>query len=122
MICGSLADCPAIFVIASRFVVPARAGRRDHAAAPQLGGKGRPLEPQQARRRLFVAAGLAQGLVNHAALKLAHDRVEIDAAFGQGCGNMILGGPRGGHHARRQQLGIDYLALAHDRQPFDHIL
>ena len=114
MICGSLAGCSTIPDHCLTIRRSVRAGRRNHAAAPQLGGKGGALEPQQAGRRLLVAAGLLERLVDHAALEFAHDRVEIDAVLAErrreSC---ILGSPRGWRSGRAAAVGVSITSSSH---------
>src|ERR1700722_12576326 len=95
--------------------------RRKHAATPQFGGKGGALEPQQFGRRLLVAAGLLQRLIDHSPFELAHERVEINPIGPDRGRDARLGEPAAADQIWRQQGSVDYRVLAHDNQALDHV-
>src|SRR5208282_4917135 len=107
---------------ASSFVFVVQTTGSDHAAAPELGGKRGPLEAQQPRCGLLVAAGLLQRLVDQSSFQIAHQILQVDPALGQTHGNLDYRRAGLGNQAGRQNCRVDDGILAQDRQPLDHIL
>src|SRR5262249_29923393 len=90
-------------------------------AAAELGGEGRPLEPEEPGRGLLVPLGSPEGLLDEPVLELLDCRVQVEPLLAEGgAGDLLLRDERA--EARRQVLDADVAVLREDDEAFEQVL